>query len=321
MLSFIIRKILQNLSFFFTNDMRDVKKKDKKLYKEISILLEKDFKKSKNLKHTHNNFNKQIFEILKKGKIYNFLRNSFIQKMFFVHNRLFIIKELNILKTNKRWKFYKKLLAEDNVGNPVRYFLYPKSSGNKINHVYHLSLLEDYLKIDLSNIKYVFEFGGGYGCMARIFFQINKNIKYLIFDTKLVNLLQFYYLQQNKINAGFKNRNQFILKNEIKNVKIEKKKKSLFIANWSLSETPINFRNKFLRYIQNYQYIYIAFQEQFEGINNKKYFYYLEKKLKKKYKIYLFENKFYKGNIFNKHRHYFFIGKKINDSQVFKGKK
>ncbi len=314
MLSFIIRKILQSLSFFFTNDMNEVKKKDKIIYEQISIHLKKEFKKSKNLKNTHNKFNKQIFEILKKGKIYNFLRNSFVQKMFFVHNRFFIIKELNSLKVKKRWKFYEKLLPEDNVGNPIRYFLYPKSSGNKINHVYHLSILEDYLNIDLSKINYVFEFGGGYGCMARIFFKINKNIKYLIFDTKLVNLLQYYYLKQNKINVGFNDRNKFTLKNDLKNLKNEKKKKSIFIANWSLSETPINFRNKFLRYILNYQYIFIAFQEQFEGIDNKKYFNNLQKKLKKKYKMYLFKNKFYKGNIFNKHTHYFLIGKRFNDN-------
>ena len=225
MLSFIIRKILQSLSFFFTNDMNEVKKKDKIIYEQISIHLKKEFKKSKNLKNTHNKFNKQIFEILKKGKIYNFLRNSFVQKMFFVHNRFFIIKELNSLKVKKRWKFYEKLLPEDNVGNPIRYFLYPKSSGNKINHVYHLSILEDYLNIDLSKINYVFEFGGGYGCMARIFFKINKNIKYLIFDTKLVNLLQYYYLKQNKINVGFNDRNKFTLKNDLKNLKNENKKK------------------------------------------------------------------------------------------------
>ena len=145
MLSFIIRRILQNLSFFFTNDMNGVKKKDKKIYNEISLHLDKEFKLDINLKDTHNNFNKKIFEILKKGEIYNFLRISFIQKMFFVHNRFFIIKELNRLKSKKRWKFYEKLLPEDNVGNPVRYFLYPKSSGNKINHVYNLSILVNFL--------------------------------------------------------------------------------------------------------------------------------------------------------------------------------
>ena len=241
--------------------------------------LDKEFKLDINLKETHNNFNKKIFEILKKGEIYNFLRNSFIQKMFFVHNRFFIIKELNRLKSKKRWKFYEKLLPEDNVGNPVRYFLYPKSSGNKINHVYHLSILEDYLKIDLSDIKHVFEFGEAMAVWQE-FFKINRNIKYLIFDTKLVNLLQYYYLKQNKINVGFSYRSEFILKNDIKKLKIKKKNKSLFIANWSLSETPINFRNKFLRHIQNYQYIFIAFQEHFEEIDNKKYF----NNLKKLYK-------------------------------------
>ena len=59
--------------------------------------------------------------------------------------------------------------------------------------------------------------------MARIFYKINKNIKYLIFDTKLVNLLQYYYLKQNKINVGFSYRSEFILKNDIKKLKIKKK--------------------------------------------------------------------------------------------------
>ena len=52
--------------------------------------------------------------------------------MFFVHNRLFIYYELKYLKIVLRWNFYKKLLVEDDVGNPVRYFLYPNSSGNKL---------------------------------------------------------------------------------------------------------------------------------------------------------------------------------------------
>ena len=44
---------------------------------------------------------------------YNFLRNSFIQKMFFVHNRFFIYNELRTLKKNQNWNFYKKLLIKE----------------------------------------------------------------------------------------------------------------------------------------------------------------------------------------------------------------
>ena len=37
-------------------------------------------------------------KLLKEKKIKNFLRESFIQKMFFVHNRIFIYNELKTLK-------------------------------------------------------------------------------------------------------------------------------------------------------------------------------------------------------------------------------
>ena len=232
--------------------------------------------------------------------------------MFFVHNRFFIFQELKILKKNKKWNFYKNLLTEDNVGNPVRYFLYPKSSGNKINHVYHLSVLEKYLKINLKNIQNVFEFGGGYGCMARIFYQINKNIKYTIFDTKLVNLIQFYYLRHNKIDSGFKNYNRFTLKNDLKSLNFNNYKKSLFLANWSLSEVPILYREKFVKHMTRFKYVFIAFQEHFENINNLKYFMKLQNKFINEYDFYLTENQFYKGNILNKQKHYFLVGKKIN---------
>ena len=310
MLSRIIRKILQNLSFFYRNDMRIPKIRDRRIYKELNRYLKKKFKGHKNLKATHNEFNYNLYKIIKDGKLYNFLRNSFIQKMFFVHNRFFIFKELNVLRNSKKWMFYKKLLVEDNVGNPVKYFLYSDSSGNRINHVYHLSLLEKYSNINLKDINYVLEFGGGYGCMARIFFKINRKIKYLIFDTKLVNLLQYYYLKQNLMKVGFSKNDQFELINKYKKLNPEKKKNSLFIANWSLSETPIFFRKRFLKNINNYDYFFIAFQEYFEEINNKKYFYQLEKKLKKNYDLNLIQNQFYEGNIFKKQKHFFLIGQK-----------
>ena len=269
-MSFLIRKLSTFLSILFANKMSQVIYKDKEIYKIIKKKIKK--KKYKDLKTTHIDFNNKIYKLIKAGKLYNFLRVSFIQKMFFVHNRLFILYELLELK-KKDWYFYKKILVEDNVGNPIRYFLYPKSSGNRINHVYHLSLLNKYLKINLKEIKYVFEFGGGYGCMARIFSKINQNMKYIVFDTFLVNLIQFYYLRQNNLDVGFNNKHNFVLTNKIDSLKKLEIKKSLFIANWSLSETPISFRKKIEVKLIQHDYIIIAFQEYFEEIDNKKYFY------------------------------------------------
>ena len=203
MLSNFLRKILSLLSFWSLNDLNSIKSRDKKILKIIEKKLNNINFNKKYLKNTHNLFNKKILDLLKKRELTNFLRKNFIQKMFFVHNRLFILKELLELKKDKNWILYKKLIEEDNVGNPVRYFLYPKSSGNRINHVYHLSVLTKEFNINLKKLNNVFEFGGGYGCMARIFSKINKRTAFTCFDTNIVNLLQYYYLKQNNLDVGF----------------------------------------------------------------------------------------------------------------------
>ena len=89
------------------------------------------------------------------------------------------------------------------------------------------------------------------------------------------------------------------------------KSNDLFIANWSLSETPIFFREKFFKVINRSRYILISFQEYFEDINNLKYFNKLKKRLNNSFEIRIEKNEYYKGNIFNNQNHYFLIGKKL----------
>ena len=229
--------------------------------------------------------------------------------MFFLHNRFFVLKELKEIQKSKNWKFYEKILKEDHIGNPIRYFLYLKSSGNRINHVFQLYKLINNTEIDLKkNIKNIFEFGAGYGCMSRIFSKINKRIKYTAFDTPHVNLLQYYYLKHNNLDVGFSKKNHFYLTSNLGKIS---KSNDLFIANWSLSETPIFFRERFFKIIKRSRYILISFQEYFEDIDNLKYFNNLKKKLNNSFEIKIEKNKYYKGNIFNKQNHYFLFGKKF----------
>ena len=313
MISNIVRKLNSSLSFWCENNTQINVKKDAIIQKFVNDNLKKKKIKKKNLKKTHNIFNNKLYSLFQKENIKNFLRENFIQKMFFLHNRFFVYSELKELKKNKKWKLYKKLIIEDSIGNPIRYFLYEKSSGNRINHVYHLSVLSKELGIDLGKIKKVFEFGGGYGCMARIFSKINKKIKYTCFDTHYVNLLQYYYLKHNNLNVGFSNNNNFSLISDLKKIKSYNDigTHGLLIAKWSLSETPTNFRKNFLPIITKCENIIICFQEKFEDINNLKYFNNLKNKISNLYKIKIIKNKFYTVNILNKHNHYFFIGKKL----------
>ena len=220
----------------------------------------------------------KLYNLFYKKKLANFFQNSFIQKMFFVHNRFFLKSYLNEMKRNKNWKFWKNLLRENNVGNPIRYFLNPFTSGNKIFQTYHLKKYKDFTKFNLNKYDVIFEFGGGYGNMAATFKKINNSSKYIIFDTPEVNLLQFYYLKRNHINVSidYRKKSSVILTSSIdelnKLIKNSKNKKKLFVANWSLSETPLIFRKRFEFIFNKFDFQLISFQKKFENINNLKYF-------------------------------------------------
>lgn len=314
MLNSVFRYILQLPSFFFKNNLNIFFLKEKKYKKIIEKELNLFSILNNNLAKTHIYFNENLKKILRKEHLYSFLRYSFIQKMFFVHNRLFILFELLELKKNN-WKRYKELLVENNFGNPVRYFLYPKSSGNTINQVYHLFILEKNFGISLDNVDFVFEFGGGYGCNARIFSKINKKSTYLIYDTSFVSLLQFYYLNIINIKScinKFKKKYCILINklNLLSKINLNKYNNRLFIANWSISECPLAFRENFFKIIYGSNLVLISFQENFEKINNLKYFTNLQKRLSNKFEVRIIRNKYYKGNIFKSHNHYYFIAQK-----------
>lgn len=317
MISQILRYCSTLLSFFFKNKLIYLQKKHEIVSKNL-------IKKLKNLKldgspklKTHKIFSKIVYDLIIKNKTINFLRNTHIQNIFFVHNRYFIFNELLELKKDKyKWLLWKKLLMENDVGDPVRYFLYPKSSGNRIRQVYHLKKYFDYSRINLFGIKYILEIGGGYGCMAQIFKKINKNCTYVIFDTAEVNFLQSYYLQMNNIPVVINKIetgkvcliNKVIMIREFNNT-IVKDKESLFIANWSISEMPIKLRNNILNKITNFNNSVIGFQEKFENINNLNYFINYKKKMERKCLVKVDKLQYYKKKFFNKSNHFYFFTK------------
>ena len=273
------RKLRASLSYFFNEYETHHGYKELKVVKEIIDRAKKIKFSNKDKLTTHQLFSKKILDIIKEKKLLNFLQNGFIQQMFFIHNRIFILFELLELKRDKKWIYWKRLIKENQIGNPVKYFLYPKSSGNKIHQVYHLKKYNDFSKINFKQFKTVIEFGGGYGNMAYIFNKINPQIKYIIFDTYEVNLLQYYYLKKCNLDVGIGINNSNKIKlidnlDDLKKIvkKTKKSNKNLFIANWSFSEISLNLRKKLFFIFEKYPYQIFSFQKNFENINNYNYF-------------------------------------------------
>lgn len=313
MLKVLLKKISVSLSFYYLKN----KGYNKKKHSQISIFLKNKinifFKKNPRL-FTHIRLSNEIYKIIEKKKLDNFLRNPIIQNIFFIHNRLFISNELKELKINKFWNVWKKILIENEIGNPIRYFLYPQSSGNRIRQVYLIKRLSDQIGIkNLKKIKNIIELGGGYGCMAQIFHRLNNRVNYYIYDMYEVNLLQYYYLTMNNCKPNLypksKGINLISKLNDLNKVR-EKKSLDLFIANWSLSEFPLKFREKFFPKIKQAKYSIICFQEKFENIDNSKFFKILINKIKKNYDCKIVDFKYYNQSLFNNTNHRMLIIKK-----------
>tara|TARA_B100000035_G_scaffold288880_1_gene274852 strand:+ start:836 stop:1807 length:972 start_codon:yes stop_codon:yes gene_type:complete len=318
----LVTDILRNLIIYlsFPNNLKKEKLSNLqiKIIDEINARLKNlsnnlDNSENNHKLNTHKIFSESVYYLIKKKKLNNFLRKGFIQKMFFVHNRFYNLKFLKKILDTKS-NFWINLLEESNVGNPVPFFSYRKSSGNRIRHVFLIKEIFDYAKIQ--NVDAVIEIGGGYGCMAKILNEIDKNVNYTIFDLPEVNLLQYYYLKSNGISFAIDN----IEEEKIVTSRLDllydkvgllrsKNKKILIIANWSLSEMPLVLRKKLEFLFKNCNYGIISYQSQFEDICNIKYFENFSKKLSKNFLIEtnLLEEM---NSKFDKIKHFVFLMKK-----------
>ena len=97
MLRIFLRKFSIFFSFFYFSKVKIDIKKHEKIEKLIRKKSDEIYKTNPRL-NTHKNLAKEILEIIKSGNLLSFLRNSFIQNIFFIHNRLFIFFELQELK-------------------------------------------------------------------------------------------------------------------------------------------------------------------------------------------------------------------------------
>ena len=145
MLKRFLRQISIFLSIFIFRKTKFNEKKHVSVGNFVKKKISNNFVKNSRLL-THQKFSSEIINIIQSNKLKKFLRNSVLQNIIFIHNRIFIFFELRELKKDKNWKIWKKLIVENDVGEPIRYFLYSKSSGNRIRQVYILKKFLDSLK-------------------------------------------------------------------------------------------------------------------------------------------------------------------------------
>ncbi len=106
---------LKNFIRFLRASMSRPFFKEIKLTRYEIIIQKKLEEKAKYIKHnkknltiTHKEFSNKIYKLILSGKVRYFLNFSFVQQMFFIHNRLFIFRELLEIIRDKKFFFLEK---------------------------------------------------------------------------------------------------------------------------------------------------------------------------------------------------------------------
>ena len=224
----------------------------------------------------------ELKHLVEYDDIRKFLQWDVIRKTMFVNNPWYIQKEFINLKKSSNWKQIKPAIKESRIGKPTLSIFYPKSSGNLIHQAFHIAQLEERSNTNISELDSVLEFGGGYGCMCKYFYNRGFTGKYIIYDLPAFSAIQRYYLKANNlpitsltntINSG----KGIVCISELKEFhtihdQINKEHNSLFIATWSLSETSLAIRNEILNKLDDFDYYLFAYQAQFGEMDNISYF-------------------------------------------------
>jgi hypothetical protein len=172
-------------------------------------------------------------------------------------------------------------LTESPVGKPLLSPYYPLSSPLLVQHGYHLVRLLEATDFDLSQVRLVVEFGAGYGGFFRLLRNLGYRDRYVICDLPVMRALQRFYLRNlfpAEPDAGPPHNLHWVSGSvpDALTRETSERAPSLFVATWSLSETPPAVRDAVAPALGGFSYILCAYQRAFGGCDNVSYFRSLE---------------------------------------------
>jgi hypothetical protein len=160
-------------------------------------------------------------------------------------------------------------VLEPKVGRPIKPFLL-RNSLNSGHQYRHLLAWERSTSLNLNSIERIVEFGGGYGCMRWLVSNLGFNGKYSIVDNPGIQKLQQRYLKEVGTFSQLQNTTWV---HTLEDLSSDLEEHDLFIALWSLSETPTEFMKEILsRLDKSNCHLLIAFQHDFHGRENTEFF-------------------------------------------------
>lgn len=222
-----------------------------------------------------------IAAALRAGGVDRFLRLRPIAKTVHPPIRSHCADYLHHVLTSRRCtpEFHRALI-ESPVGQPLVNPYYPLSSPLLIQHAYHLIRLLEATDLDVAALRLVVDFGAGYGSFFRLLRNLGYRDKYVIWDIPVMCALQRFYLRNvfpappadeppgnlEWLVSGEHTAPQTVA------ALAAARGASLFMATWSLSETPLAVRETITPVLEQFSHVLCAYQRTFSGVDNAAYF-------------------------------------------------
>ena len=205
-----------------------------------------------------------------------FLRwDVIIERMAVRHSPVTPI-ELAALRARSDWESrWRRAIRECEAGRPFRYAGWPESSEPLIQTAYTLARLETLAGRPVAEWDAIVEFGGGFGSLCRLTHQLGFRGRYVIFDLPPFTLLQRYFMR----SAGVLSEDDARIVSTSDLSELERQIAalppaawSMFVACWSLSETPLALRERIRPLVGRIGRYAIVYQERYGEVDNVEYF-------------------------------------------------
>ena len=178
-------------------------------------------------------------------------------------------KYYEVFKSHPNYDAWVEAAKENPLGNPAYFLKDKRLSPTSIKHAVHLQRFQDVTGLQIVDMDYILEFGGGYGSMRRIIDRLGFEGDYVMYDMPLLAALQKFYLGMLEIPTSINS--QFgPLQHDMQLFIPER---SLFIATFSLSEAPLEIRHLIQYLVKDFEGILIGYaQNMGDRVNNETYF-------------------------------------------------
>lgn len=185
-----------------------------------------------------------------------FLHNKLISETMMFGNSVHQQEKISFIESALEAPDIKKMLRESIIGFPVITNIKYVTSENSIHQSFHLASYINNTNKNILRNKFIVEWGGGYGCLARIARKMNPNCTYVIMDLPELSVLQFVYLTSifGEGAVNFIDGNASIEEGKINLISSdyfmslnESITTGAFISNWALTESGRDYQEFILK--------------------------------------------------------------------------